>query len=430
VATAALDDALAASPPQPSQAWSSAQQKRASLLGNGSGAGSTRSKRGSSHGKGKQKDLVPLDDDEGEESDIGAGAPLRPPSFKEPQDTPPGSPRSSMAGDRGAYPPTSEEEIETRRIEDVSNLFPFTPFPLSLYYNRYPREADDTLQNLRRWEHAERQRRKSARTSSDRPQSSSSSVLGAAAAYFFPTRRGSVNSPTTPTTGGYSLPLDDVHEGNNQMGPSPLVSPQPTPRASTSMEGGRHRRDGSDTTVHGQADHDPETTPTKARSSSGPKPSASSNPFVARSPFDDPDPTPDPGQATPMMEPSMSTSTDIASGSVRRRSTIDSKRPAMLAASSYSASVPAAPQQRRSLLPPPAPISIPDPITPPPRSGSPVEGRAPEPHERPDVDEDEEGFADAAVAHDPPVRWWTDWLCGLGPHREGDSQAGKTNPFE
>jgi hypothetical protein len=246
-------------------------------------------------------------------------------------------------------------------------------------------------QTLRRWELAERQRRKSAREP-DRPTSAGSSVFS----YFFPARRQSgAASPPTPTGGGYGLPLDDVRDA----GAPTAYSPQPTPRASTSSASG-HRRDGSDATVH--ADADPETTPTKARPSS-----------FARSPFDDPDPH----AASAVMEPSASSPPRSRAPSAAARG----KRPAMLPASSYSVRRPA---------PPPGRIDVPAPRTPPPRAGSPVAGRPPEPHAREDEDEDEDGFADALVARDPPVRWWTDWMCGCGPHHEGDTQAGRTNPFE
>jgi hypothetical protein len=184
--------------------------------------------------------------------------------------------------------------------------------------------------------------------------------------------------------------MDDVRGA----GAPTMHSPEPTPRASASFS---HRRSGSDSTVH--ADGDGETTPTKAG--------------YARSPFDDPDPR----SASAVMD-----ETGPSSSPPRSRSlAAGPARPAMLAASSYSV---------RRGAPPPAPITLPAPRAPPPRVGSPDAGRPPEPHAREEVDEDEDGFADALVAHDPPVRWWTDLLCGCGPHRESDKQAGRTNPFE
>ncbi|GBE81575.1 predicted protein [Sparassis crispa] len=77
--------------------------------------------------------------------------------------------------------------------------------------------------------------------------------------------------------------------------------------------------------------------------------------------------------------------------------------------------------------PPPQSLNLPRPRTPPPPNSPPHANRPPEPTltptltPPPTVQEDE-----------PPVRWWTEWLCGCseGSDRGGEHQAGRTNPFE
>jgi hypothetical protein len=107
---AALDAELSRSPPQPLQEWSSA----AGALPEKS---SKRTSKSSGKGKGKQPLHRLLSE---EEMDVGDGAPLRPPRFAAPIDTPTGSPRTSLDDVERAYPPTNEEESETRQIEEVS----------------------------------------------------------------------------------------------------------------------------------------------------------------------------------------------------------------------------------------------------------------------------------------------------------------------
>ncbi|KDQ27817.1 hypothetical protein PLEOSDRAFT_1104493 [Pleurotus ostreatus PC15] len=72
--------------------------------------------------------------------------------------------------------------------------------------------------------------------------------------------------------------------------------------------------------------------------------------------------------------------------------------------------------------PPPKPINIPPPRTPPPRVDSP-----PRLADAPPVSSQKD-----TNAASKDTRWWHDWLCGCseGPDRGGDYQAGRTNPFE
>jgi len=90
-----------------------------------------------------------------------------------------------------------------------------------------------------------------------------------------------------------------------------------------------------------------------------------------------------------------------------------------------SASVPSKPTLEASASfthePPPAPmpLGLPPPKTPPPRIPSPGE-----------INEDGRGHHPTASGKEH--RWWTEWLCGCreGEDRGGDDQAGRTNPFE
>jgi hypothetical protein len=106
---------LSRSPPQPLQEWSLAAGALPEKP-------SKRTSKSSGKGKGKQA-LHRLSNKE--EMDVGDDAPLRPPRFAAPIDTPTGSPRTSIDDVERAYPPTNEEESETRQIEEVSLLFVF-----------------------------------------------------------------------------------------------------------------------------------------------------------------------------------------------------------------------------------------------------------------------------------------------------------------
>ncbi|OAX39573.1 hypothetical protein K503DRAFT_769366, partial [Rhizopogon vinicolor AM-OR11-026] len=80
-------------------------------------------------------------------------------------------------------------------------------------------------------------------------------------------------------------------------------------------------------------------------------------------------------------------------------------------------------QRTSTLVPPPQPLGLPRPLTPPPKEPGPrvtPMKATPTPTLHPE-----------AIEPEQQVRWWHDWLCGCseGPDRGGDFQAGRTNPF-
>lgn len=70
--------------------------------------------------------------------------------------------------------------------------------------------------------------------------------------------------------------------------------------------------------------------------------------------------------------------------------------------------------------PPPEPLDIPPPRTPPPSTAIPAINRPPEPVASPTVRESEPEDEPRSIP-----RWWTDWLCGCreGSDRDGDDQV-------
>lgn len=76
--------------------------------------------------------------------------------------------------------------------------------------------------------------------------------------------------------------------------------------------------------------------------------------------------------------------------------------------------------------PPPQPLDLPEPRSPPLPDGTPAAVRPPEPTPPPTVTQREQEHEEEV--HVPEKRWWTDWLCGC--REGGDNQAGRTNPFE
>ncbi|EIN12054.1 hypothetical protein PUNSTDRAFT_119194 [Punctularia strigosozonata HHB-11173 SS5] len=263
------------------------------------------------------------------------------------------------------YPPMTDEEAETRRVEET----------------------------LRRWEEAERQRRRSAREGSVAV--AQTSIVGDVA------RRASLlwsnsrkNRPPSTGVGAHaalprssqdSLPMTDLDVG------------LPTPQV-----------------------HSPGVSPRPSTSSSRPK-----NPFVdnvtTASPFDDP-PT---QQSSAILEPSPDPDvvTDLERTPKSRSSTMPPpERPVLQATASYMDE----PATAKPRPPPPQPFDIPPPRTPPPRVGTPHANRPPEPVSRPTVDAPPPEQPNDAEK----TRWWTDWLCGCGPTHDTDDQAGRTNPFE
>ena len=76
----------------------------------------------------------------------------------------------------------------------------------------------------------------------------------------------------------------------------------------------------------------------------------------------------------------------------------------------------------------PAPLDLPSPRSPPPRTATPHAKRPPEPFPRPDSRMSR--AADEEEVDAKPVRWWTEWLCGCseGSDRGGEVQV-RLSPY-
>ncbi|TFK44657.1 hypothetical protein BDQ12DRAFT_717814 [Crucibulum laeve] len=247
------------------------------------------------------------------------------------------------------YPPVNDDEAETRRIEE----------------------------NLRRWEIAERQKRKAARVSSQNSSSQPSLVDDV-------TRRASLlwqgKRSKHPSGSGLGLGTHTALQSDDNADTVPLadinVSPTPSPTPS------------------------PTRTDSDEAQSDGPfaDPPESLSPFA------------DSHQINTTKEPKDSSQV-IAVTSPTHRSSLLSPPPRK--------------STRRSRQPPtPKPLGLPPPKTPPPpiTTTSYPKTLPPDPSQRgPQVEETPK-----------ETRWWHDWLCGCGegPDRGGDNQAGRTNPFE
>jgi len=92
----------------------------------------------------------------------------------------------------------------------------------------------------------------------------------------------------------------------------------------------------------------------------------------------------------------------------------------------------AAGQKRQRGAPPPQPLGLPTPRTPPPRND---EGQAyitepPDQTAGPSTARGEDYLNSDETEKE--VKWWTEWLCGCseGPDRGGYDQSGRTNPNE
>jgi len=229
-------------------------------------------------------------------------------------------------------------------------------------------DARKVEENLRRWELAERQKRKAARHRVSA--SSSGSIVGDV------TRKASLlwsgKKGRRPSSGLGSHRAVRTHESEDgvpmeELDPSPPVSAANSPNLQTS--------------------HDPEN------------------------PFENP--------------------SHIRSDSMTSLNTPDQS--AVMSESSEPSLVPQAPISNpngKRRHPPPEPLNLPKPRTPPPRSETPHANKPPEPIPPPSATptprED-----DGHLIEVSETRWWTDWLCGCneGPDRGGDNQAGRTNPF-
>jgi hypothetical protein len=250
----------------------------------------------------------------------------------------------------GSYPPTNEDAAETRRIED----------------------------NLRKWEAAERQRRKAARESTQAPSRSliaddsrRASLIWSGKAKHAPRpsrseRSGLGNHTALPSVDTLDVQLEDV-------------AASPTLSATTSPGG-------------------------------SPKgPNSPANPFHHH--FDPSSPLNDSHeQQTAVMNGSSNPPTP-SSAAEKGKGVSQSERPTLVASTSSFTNPP-----------PPKPLGLPSPRTPPPNLSSP-----PKPISSPTL-------APITQEQEEPKesRWWHDWLCGLteGSDRGGDNQAGRTNPFE
>ncbi|OCH86131.1 hypothetical protein OBBRIDRAFT_838414 [Obba rivulosa] len=288
---------------------------------------SSRAIASGSTGKGKARAVEPFDEDEPERGD-------HEPLHEEDAD-------AIVDG----YPPTNDEEEETRRVEE----------------------------NLRRWEIAERERRKASRESTN-SSTNPPSLIGDVTrrvSLLWPTRQ--AKQATSSGVGAHhalrttddAVPLDDI-EG------SPAASAAPSPALPPTAN--------------------PFLTPNPSvLSLSGPQSSAIMTP------------TDSPGTANVLADKTNHARTGSRAA---QRASKDAKE--------------------RQLPPPPEPLDLPRPRSPPPRGKTPHADRPPEPIPPPaavPVEQEQEP---------KPVRWWTEWLCGCseGPDRGGDHQAGRTNPFE
>ncbi|KAH7918315.1 hypothetical protein BV22DRAFT_911238 [Leucogyrophana mollusca] len=243
------------------------------------------------------------------------------------------------------YPPTSDEVAETRRVEE----------------------------NLRRWELAERQRRKAARESAQN--AAGGSILAGV------TRRASL-----------------------------LLSRRKSHRPSGSGLGD-HRalksRDSVDVVPLDDIDQSPPAAYTHSPSPSELEQSSSQNPFLHPSDsIQSLSPFADSFQQTAVMGESAIPSHSFT----RLEPQSEDKQPATVSPS--------------TLVSPPRPLGLPPPLTPPPMHGRTPLKPTPAPTLSPPSLE--------PPHPEPEVRWWHDWLCGCseGPDRGGDNQAGRTNPFE
>ncbi|KAH9034811.1 hypothetical protein EDB85DRAFT_2113423 [Lactarius pseudohatsudake] len=280
------------------------------------------------------------------------------------------SPTSYADGGRGevwpdqgrsteAYPPTTDEATESRRVQE----------------------------NLKLWEVAERQRRKTARESAS-PTSSSLVVDVARRASALWSRRSSHHS----VDGGgkhRALHTSEDHVRLDDIEASPLPSAAPSPCPSPGPSPNHH-------------------------------PVAGPGPYVRR--VDDPFADPLPGSSSSLFVNAQSTpEKDTASP------TVELQTPTSAAPLFSSPPVVSHSGNRLSakVVTAPAPLDLPEPRSPPPRTATPHAKRPPEPFPRPDSRMSRTA-ADEEEDDRKPVRWWTEWLCGCseGPDRGGEIQVG------
>ncbi|KAI0745011.1 hypothetical protein C8Q76DRAFT_19047 [Earliella scabrosa] len=314
-----------------------------------------RPKKGKGKGKGKERAGSESDEDE-DESD----------EDEEDED-----------GAATGYPPTKEEEAESRRVAE----------------------------NLRRWEIAERQRRKAARESviAVSPSATVTSANSAPSLFADLFRRDSRKAPLggvgthhALSTGDESVPLDELETPSVEQFSSP---PTPEPENENPFETPNASRTSLNIPAHSAIMTESDTVP------------------------DD---------LTRQAESS-------------KHLTVPPKRPTIQASSSFAGPGTTPPKkQKKQQPPPPKPLGLPPPKIPPPLTDDPGMDTPPEPVPAPTtttpplVDEREQESRRQRQAQgqemepQPPVRWWHEWLCGCGegPDRGGEHQAGRTNPME
>ncbi|KAF7361975.1 hypothetical protein MVEN_00542500 [Mycena venus] len=250
--------------------------------------------------------------------------------------------------DEREYPPVTEDEAETRRIAE----------------------------NLKRWEVAERMKRKAAREGTTLFDTQSPTVVSNLtwrASLLWSGKKAPAPRDNNPSLGAHTA-LNSQDEGEGDGVPLDDIAATPTPSPTHSEP------------------VNPFTNPNPQLNIPG----SSADPFsdaaaeAVMSPTNDPPP--------PLPTPQLENGDAIA---------LQPQRPAMLTASS-SMSI------RRP--PTPKPLGLPPPRAPPP----PLQQSSPPPVPVPTEDDE------------PKVRWWHEWLCGFGEgaDRGGDHQAGRTNPFE
>ncbi|OJT05045.1 hypothetical protein TRAPUB_4110 [Trametes pubescens] len=259
------------------------------------------------------------------------------------------------------YPPTQDEKAESRRIEE----------------------------NLRRWEVAERQRRKAARESV--ASTSGASTAPSLIAGLF--RRDSRKASLGGVGAHHALRTDDRDGDPNALPLADMNTPTGDAFAFA-----------------------PSAPPT-------PEPETLS---LAENPFD----TPAASRTSLNIPAHSALMTESESGAAEFADAVDANRARTKGAATLEASQSFSrgkKQKQKAPPPPPQPLDLPAPREVPPHTGEhpgpipPLQPVPPEPEPEP-----------APVDPGPPVRWWHEWLCGCGEaaDRGGDHQAGRTNPNE
>ncbi|KAG8832006.1 hypothetical protein FRC17_002225 [Serendipita sp. 399] len=290
-----------------------------------------------------------------------------------------------------AYPPVGDDELEERRVTE----------------------------NLKRWEEAERQRRKvareSTRTSFNSQRSSIVGDVGRRASKLWKEgaqRRSSLRKGATRLRDDVSFEESRSRSGSTNDGHSGANGNAifQTPSRSTTLS----------------------LQDVRPSSPSSPTPLVSNNPFATPrggSPASQVDENGPYGQSnkskglgTALMEESSNPPTPALDSS-RAHDPEFGERPILQASTSYQADTlsPASAQERSgsrlmNKVPPPQPLDLPQEVSPPPQQLT----RTPSPvlvqRTQADIDDDDELEAREATQG----RWWTDWICGC---REGGRQG-------